>query len=69
MLLPAWISSEAFFAPASQITLLGNFGNTAIQSQWVGKNVDMTGSLIATFQYNSAVTYQFPALSTLELTK
>jgi len=57
------------FAPDATIILQGDFGSSAIQSQWVGKTVDMTGSLVATFQYNESRSYEFPAPPEIELTK
>jgi len=35
------------FAPASNISLSGDFGNQAMNSQWVGKTVYMSGTLNA----------------------
>lgn len=57
------------FAPDATIILQGDFGSSAIQSQWVGKTVDMTGSLVATFQYNQNRSYAFPAPPEIQLTK
>jgi hypothetical protein len=57
------------FAPASVINLSGNFGSTAVQSQWMGKVVDMSGNLTATFQYVGATSYEFPAPPIIELSR
>ena len=57
------------FAPASNIVLQGDFGLTAMQSQWIGATVNMTGNLTATFQYNVDATYHFTSPVDIELSK
>jgi Flp pilus assembly protein TadG len=57
------------FAPNATIKLSGSFGSTAVQSQWVGKVVDMTGNLQATFEYIPSNSYAFNAPPILEISK
>lgn len=61
--------SGSVFAPASLIELGGDFGNSAVKSQWVGAIVDMSGNLKATIQYDDALEYHFPTPPVIELTK
>ncbi len=57
------------FAPDSNILLLGDFGNQAINSQWVGKTVDLSGSINAIIQYDSSRNFEFSSPPEIELTK
>ncbi len=59
----------SIFAPNSDIVLLGDFGGNAIRSQWVGRTVDMSGSVNATFQYDDARVYKYPNPPQVELNK
>jgi hypothetical protein len=57
------------FAPSSDIVLIGDFSNVAMRSQWIGRTVDMSGSLTAVIQFNETDNYQFPDPAKIELTK
>ncbi len=61
--------SGSVYAPASTINLTGDFGNSAILSQWVGAKIDMSGNLKATIQFDAGLNYEFPAPPVIELSK
>lgn len=55
------------FAPDSEISLAGNFGTSALISQWVGDTVSMGGDLMATIEYPNVPSEYHPP--TIEMAK
>lgn len=57
------------FAPASLIYLSGDFAANAMDSQWIGNTVKMTGNLKANIHYDDSKTYDFVYPPILELSR
>jgi len=61
--------SGSVLAPSSAIIWIGNFGNTAMQSQWIGKTFDMSGNTNAHVIFNDSRAYKYSAPANVELTQ
>jgi Putative Flp pilus-assembly TadE/G-like len=62
-------TTGSVFAPLSQITLTGDFLGNTMNSQWVGAEVDMTGSNNAVIEYDQGSNWLYAQPPVVELNK